>query len=192
MRNNPISGVILAGGQARRMQGKDKGLQLLRGMPLWQHVAQRLSPQVSQVAINANRNTEEYRQSGLQVISDTLPDYPGPLAGMLAAMQKMKSEWYLFCPCDTPRIPPDLAERLWQGRQDACAVWVHDGERDHPTLALLHCSLEKPLYDYLVKGERRVMQFLRERGGHSVSFPHEAACFINVNTTDDLAYWQDK
>ncbi|WP_029697539.1 molybdenum cofactor guanylyltransferase MobA [Franconibacter helveticus 513] len=192
MRGNEITAVILAGGQARRMHGQDKGLQLLKGKPLWQHVAQRLSQQVDKIAISANRNMGAYKQSGLQVISDTLPDYPGPLAGMLAAMQSLKSEWFLFCPCDTPFIPSDLVAVLWQGRQNAKAVWAHDGERDHPTLALLHHSLEKPLHDYLERGERRVMLFLREAGGHSLSFQHESACFINVNTTDDLAYWQER
>lgn len=192
MKNDEITGVILAGGQARRMQGQDKGLQLLQGIPLWQHVATRLTPQVSRVIVSANRNVEEYERSGLRVITDTLPDYPGPLAGMLAAMQNIESEWFLFCPCDTPHIPADLALKLWQSRQDAYAVWAHDGERDHPTVALLHRSLKTPLCDYLKRGERRVMQFLREEGGHSVSFSHQAKSFINVNTTDDLAYWQER
>lgn len=102
-----ITGVVLAGGKARRMGGVDKGLLELNGKPLWQHVADALMTQLSHVVVNANRHQEIYQASGLKVIEDSLADYPGPLAGMLSVMQQETGEWFLFCPCDTPYIPPD-------------------------------------------------------------------------------------
>ena len=190
--SSAVIGVVLAGGKASRMAGKDKGLLVLNGKPLWQHVAERLTPQVESVAISANRNLDIYRLSGLPVIEDTLGDFPGPLAGMLAALQQCEAEWFLFCPCDTPYIPDDLLSRLLAGGGQAPAVWVHDGERDHPVIALLHRSLSSRLEAWLSQGERRVMMFMREAGGQAVDFSDRRAAFANVNTPDDLARWQEK
>lgn len=187
---NTITAVILAGGQGRRMNGVDKGLVELHGMPIFTYVLNTLKNQVSHLAICANRNICDYERYHVPVISDTLPDYPGPLAGMLAAMEKIDSEWFLFCPCDTPNIPDDLLARLWQARSnsDAKAYWVYDGQRDHPTLALLHHSLGIALRDYLTQGERRVLRFMKEMGGQAVSFPcpHH---FANINTQEELNHY---
>ena len=186
-----ITGVVLAGGKARRMGG-DKGLLELNGKPLWQHVADALMTQLSHVVVNANRHQEIYQASGLKVIEDSLADYPGPLAGMLSVMQQEAGEWFLFCPCDTPYIPPDLAARLNHQRKDAPVVWVHDGERDHPTIALVNRAIEPLLLEYLQAGERRVMAFMRLAGGHAVDFSDHKDAFVNVNTPEELARWQEK
>lgn len=188
-----VTGVVLAGGKASRMGGKDKGLQELNGKPLWQHVAERLTPQVTRLIISANRNLDIYRASGVPVLTDTLDDFPGPLAGMLSVMQQSDGEWFLFCPCDTPRIPTDLMARLQKNRQhNALAVWVNDGERDHPAIALVHRSVLPFLTDYLASGERRVMIFMRQVGGHAVDFSNVKSAFANVNTPDDLTHWQER
>ncbi|SQA98543.1 molybdopterin-guanine dinucleotide biosynthesis protein MobA [Cedecea neteri] len=185
-----VTGVVLAGGRGSRMGGNDKGLAPLNGQPLFQHVLMVLKPQVGDVVISANRNLEIYRKSGAQVIQDAIADYQGPLAGMLAVMEQTESEWLLFCPCDTPNIPADLACKLWQARGNALAIWANDGQRDHPGVAMLHHSLCLPLREYLLAGERRVMQFLLSVGGHSVSFDGQATCFTNINTLDELSRWQ--
>ncbi len=187
-----IIGVVLAGGRATRMGGKDKGLQLLNNKPLWRHVADRLAGQVSALAISANRHIDIYRQSGYPVYQDNLADYPGPLAGMLSVMQQSQAEWFLFCSCDTPFIPSCLVERLVQQCGDAPVVWAHDGERDHPTIALINRSLVPDLQDYLAAGERRVMLFMRQSGGHPVDFSDLKSAFVNVNTTEDLQTMQEK
>jgi len=187
-----ITGVVLAGGRATRMGGKDKGLQVLNGKPLWQHVAETLEPQVTSLAISANRNIDIYQRSGLPVYEDTLADYPGPLAGMLSVMQQSSAEWFLFCSCDTPFIPACLVERLVKHRKQSPVVWVHDGERDHPTIALMNKGLIPQLETYLAAGERRVMVFMRQAGGHSVDFSDRKSSFINVNTTEDLEMMQVK
>lgn len=181
-----ITGVVLAGGRASRMGGEDKGLLLLNGTPLWLHVANRLAQQVDRIVLSANRNLDRYRTSGLAVIEDTLDNFPGPLAGMLAVMQQTAADWFLFCPCDTPCIPTDLAARLASERKDAPVVWVTDGERDHPTIALVHRQVIPQLAAYLASGERRVMVFMRQMGGHAVDFSHCRQAFININTPDDL------
>jgi len=186
-----ITGVVLAGGKATRMGGKDKGLLELNGQPLWQHVADKLAGQVDTVVISANRNLAVYETSGYPVIQDSLPDFPGPLAGMLAVMQQVNSAWFLFCPCDTPTIPEDLATRLRAGLNDAPAVWVFDGERDHPAIAMMHRQLVPFLTDYLASGERRVMVALRQAGGKAVDCSDIQSAFINVNTPEDLARRQE-
>ena len=187
-----IIGVVLAGGRATRMGGKDKGLQLLNGKPLWQHVADTLASQVTAMAISANRHIDTYRQSGYAVYQDSLENYPGPLAGMLSVMQQSQGEWFIFCPCDTPFIPSCLVERLFLLRGTAPVVWVHDGERDHPAIALMHRSLAPALQAYLAAGERRGMVFMRESGGHSVDFSDVKSAFVNVNTSEDLQMMQEK
>ncbi|CAH3747260.1 Molybdenum cofactor guanylyltransferase, partial [Enterobacter cloacae] len=187
-----IIGVVLAGGRATRMGGKDKGLQLLNGKPLWQHVADTLAGQVTAMAISANRHIDTYRQSGYAVYQDSLENYPGPLAGMLSVMQQSHGEWFIFCPCDTPFIPSCLVERLFLLRGTAPVVWVHDGERDHPAIALMHRSLAPALQAYLAARERRVMVFMRESGGHSVDFSDVKSAFVNVNTSEDLQMMQEK
>lgn len=185
-----VTGVVLAGGRATRMGGQDKGLINFNGQPLFEHVISKLAPQVNNVVISANRNIEKYQSVGLSVLSDTLADFPGPLAGMLSIMQHLSEEWFLFCPCDTPNIPGDLAYKLWEQKGDSIAVWVNDGERDHPTIALMHRRLATDLEQYLASGERRVMVFLRQIGGKAVVFPNQMQNFANVNTPEDLAQWE--
>ncbi|HBC5385174.1 TPA: molybdenum cofactor guanylyltransferase MobA [Citrobacter koseri] len=187
-----ITGVVLAGGKARRMGGADKGLLELDGKPLWKHVADTLASQLETVVINANRHQDIYQQSGLKVIPDSLADFPGPLAGMLSVLQQEKGDWFLFCPCDTPYIPRNLVARLKAQRNNAPVVWVHDGERDHPTIALVNRSVAPFLQEYLRSGERRVMVFMRQAGGHAVDFSDFKQAFVNVNTPEELARWQEK
>ena len=185
-----ITGVVLAGGRATRMGGIDKGLQQLNGKALWRHVADSLEPQVTNLVISANRNLDSWQGSGYPIITDSLNDFPGPLAGMLSVMQQIESEWFLFCPCDTPFIPSFLAERLIQQKKSSPAVWVHDGERDHPAIALVNQEVIAELEIYLAGGERRVMVFMRKIGGHSVDFSDVKSAFINVNTLNDLQSMQ--
>ncbi|ELY3087434.1 TPA: molybdenum cofactor guanylyltransferase MobA [Klebsiella aerogenes] len=191
MQSEAITGVVLAGGRATRMGGVDKGLQLLNGRPLWRHVADSLEPQVGRLVISANRNLEYWHTSGYAVYRDTQADFPGPLAGMLAVMQQVDSPWFVFCPCDTPFIPSFLVERLVQQKASAPVVWVHDGERDHPAVALVHRRIIPELGTYLAHGERRVMVFMRQVGGHPVNFSDVKSAFINVNTLDDLQQMQE-
>ncbi|MEN0615391.1 molybdenum cofactor guanylyltransferase MobA [Klebsiella indica] len=191
MQGEVITGVVLAGGRATRMGGIDKGLQLLNGKALWRHVADALEPQVTNLVVSANRNLDRWQKSGYPIITDSLNNFPGPLAGMLSVMQQVDNEWFLFCPCDTPFIPPFLAERLIQQKESSPAVWVHDGARDHPAIALVNREVIPELETYLAAGERRVMVFMRKITGHSVDFSDVKSAFINVNTLEDLQSMQE-
>ena len=186
-----VTGIILAGGRGSRMGGEDKGLLMLNGQPLYQHVLQRLQPQVATVCISANRNQTRYLQSGFPVITDSIPGYAGPLAGMLAALHSVKTSWALFVSCDTPFIPRHLAQQLWQHRGNASAVWVRNTDRDHPTMALIHQQAIQPLTAFLQRGDRKLMLFLNEIDAKAVIFNDDPQCFTNINTPDDLHHYQE-
>ncbi|MFJ3269160.1 molybdenum cofactor guanylyltransferase MobA [Serratia liquefaciens] len=184
-----ITGIILAGGRATRMGGEDKGLVPVAGIPLYQYVLARLRPQVGPIAINANRNQARYRESGLPIIGDLIPDFSGPLAGMLAGLKYATTEWVAFVPCDVPDFPATLIEKLWQQKGSAIAAYASDGERAHPTLALLHTSLATPLEDYLARGERKLMLFLDAARAQQVEFKGQQSAFHNLNTLEDCQRW---
>ncbi|AHF02865.1 molybdopterin-guanine dinucleotide biosynthesis protein A [Marichromatium purpuratum 984] len=178
--HDAITGVILAGGRARRMDGMDKGLVAVAGRPLIEWVLAALRPQVDNILISANRNLARYSDYGYPVIRDPLPDYPGPLAGILGALRAAPTGWILTLPCDDPTPPRDLLARLRaalneQGGVIACA---HDGERPQPLHALLPTALAPDLADYLADGERRLWTWLtRYRLAHA---------FYNASTWPDL------
>ena len=183
-----ISAVILAGGKARRMHGADKGLQLLQNKPLISHVIERLQPQVIDISINANRHHAEYAQWGFPVFSDELPDFQGPLSGMLTALEKAKTDFVLFVPCDSPYFPQNLLEKLQSAVKNdrTLMAYAKDKEREHPTFCLMSVLLKDKLRDYLASGERRLLQFMRENGGIAVRFTENEGRFVNFNTLADL------
>jgi len=111
-----ICGLVLAGGQGRRMGGVDKGLQPLRGRPLMQHVIDRLRPQVDSVLINANQNLERYAEFGCPVVPDRVGGFAGPLAGLDAGLHATDAPMIVTVPCDSPFLPHDLVARLATAR----------------------------------------------------------------------------
>ena len=192
-----ITGLVLAGGRGQRMGGADKGLQRLHGEPLAAHVLARLAPQVGALAISANRNREVYATLGApwqaSVIADSLPDYPGPLAGLLAGLRAARTEWLLSAPCDSPWLPADLAVRLADAaRERGVAIATATttsaaGEVSlHPVFALLHTSLADDLAAFLDAGERKVRAWYARHTAAEVNFADERA-FYNVNSLQDLA-----
>ena len=183
-----ISAVILAGGKARRMGGQDKGLQILGKQSLIEHVINRLQPQIHQISINANRNQTEYAKFGFPVFSDELPDFQGPLSGMLTALEKTNSDFILFTPCDTPFFPTNLLDKLKSTvKNDRTLIaYACDEEREHPVFCLMSVQLKEKLQHYLASGERRLLQFMKENGGVAVKFTKEEGNFENFNTLDDL------
>ena len=183
-----ISAVILAGGKARRMGGQDKGLQILGKKSLIEHIIHRLQPQIHDISINANRNQTEYAKFSFPVFSDELPDFQGPLSGMLTALEKTKSDFILFTPCDTPFFPTNLLDKLQSAvKNDRTLIaYACDEEREHPVFCLMSIQLKEKLRHYLASGERRLLQFMNENGGISVKFTKEEGNFENFNTLDDL------
>ncbi|MDX7986244.1 molybdenum cofactor guanylyltransferase MobA [Xenorhabdus sp. 12] len=189
MTHPKISGAILAGGLSTRMGGNDKGLLQFDGSPLYQHIATRLQPQVHELLINANLNLGIYQQSGYPIIPDIITDFSGPLAGMLSVLKKAIHEWVVFVPCDVPDFPEDLVEKLWSYKQHARAAYVHDCERAHPTLTLMHRSLIPRLESYLALGDRKLMFFMQMIKAKAVYFPDTNA-FTNLNTPEECHDWE--
>ena len=184
-----ITGVILAGGQGRRMGGADKGLQELGGRPMAAHVLERLAPQVDAVLISANRNLERYAELGCPVLPDTLHGYAGPLAGLQAALAQATTPLLVTAPCDSPFLPADLVARLHDGlvaQQAELAVACADG-RAHRAFCLLRRELLPGLDAFLAAGERRVGLWHASLKVAEVDFSDEAGAFGNINTTEDLA-----
>lgn len=181
-----VAAVILAGGQGRRMGGADKGLIDYRGRPLIEWALAALTPQVDEVVISANRNTESYAGYARRVLPDTLPGYPGPLAGVLAALQAVNAEWLLVVPCDTPHLPADLASRLLAAvRTEQLPLAVAaDPFRVHHSCFLVRTDQRDDLAAYLARGERAVRHW--QAGLASTAVRFDPAGFVNVNQPRDL------
>ena len=176
-----IAAVILAGGRGMRMGGVDKGWVPYRGRPLVEWVLDALAPQVEEIVISANRTLDRYAATGFRVLPDTLPDFPGPLAGVLAAMRAVSTPWLLVVPCDTPCLPDDLAARLLAGARDAdhpLAV-AADEARTHYTCFVVRTELAEDLENYLARGERAVHRWQAAFDPVVVHFA--AGRLINVN-----------
>lgn len=186
-----ITGLVLAGGRGSRMGGVDKGLQTLDGQPLVWHALQRLAPQVGALAVNANRNLAAYGAFGAPVWPDALTDYPGPLAGMLAGLEHCTTPWLVTVPCDTPRFPADLVQRLADAAaaaqaEVAVAATVEDGKvQPQPVFCLLHRDLRETLARFLASGQRKIDRFTGAQRHVLVDFD-DAAAFANANTADEL------
>ena len=193
MRGEAITGVVLAGGLGRRMDGNDKGLQLLRGKPLAQWVAERLAPQVDELLISANRNPERYTAFGHRVVADAIPDFAGPLAGLHAALSAAAHPLVATAPCDSPFLPEDLVSRLYAGltAADADLALVRAGERVHPVFCLCRRELLPGLTAYLASGERRFMGWIAAVNAVEVDFSDRAEAFENLNTLADLTRFGD-
>lgn len=191
---NQISAVILAGGLARRMQGAEKGLQLLAGKPLISTILDRLSPQIDTIWLNVNREIERYQQlyPQLPFYRDNLTDFQGPLSGMLSGFEHIDSKYLLFVPCDTPFFPSNLLKKLYTALtiNQAQIAYAHDGERAHPTFALVHRSVAEPLRAYLASGERRLLYFFQTQKSVAVDFLDQSQAFQNFNTLEDLAQFK--
>ena len=185
-------GVILAGGLGRRMGGVDKGLQIFNHRPLVAWVLERLRPQVGEVFINANQNHDAYRALGCRLISDEVPDFAGPLAGLHAALAASMAPLVLTVPCDSPFLPPDLATRLLAALQleDADVAVAHAGGQLQPVFCLCRRDVLPSLTDYLAAGERKFERWLQQQQTAVVVFD-DATAFSNINTPEDLARYAD-
>jgi len=183
-----ITGLIIAGGLARRMEGRHKGLQLYRGQPLLAHVAARLAPQVGSMLLNVNHDAAAYRDFNLPLVADLSADYAGPLAGLLAGLKACQTPWLACVPCDAPHLPEHLVASLatavlQQSADSAHAVAVG---RAQPLFLLCRRQLAASLADYLARGGRKFETWLAEVRALPVDFA-DAAAFDNINTLAELA-----
>jgi molybdopterin-guanine dinucleotide biosynthesis protein A len=195
-----ITGLILAGGRGSRMGGVDKGLQNFNGIPLALHTLMRLGPQVESVMVNANRNLSAYESFGASVWPDASADFAGPLSGFLVGLERAETPYMLTVPCDTPRLPLDLAERLAEAliREDADIAMAAAPETDdqgqtqirtQPVFCLLKIELSESLVKFTHAGGRKIDAWTAQHKTVIVPFDgpgDDPLAFANVNTLTEL------
>ena len=170
------------------MQGQDKGLILWQEKALIEHILDSLPKDIDEIIINANRNENLYKKYGHKVIKDNLKDFQGPLAGILSSMKHCKHNYLLCVPCDSPRPPEELTERLitcLQSHSSLCAM-SYDGKREQPLFSLISCDAKPLLENYLIQGKRKVLDFFHLINASVCDFSDQANRFKNFNTQDDL------
>jgi molybdopterin-guanine dinucleotide biosynthesis protein A len=190
-----ITGLLLAGGRGTRMGGVDKGLQTYQGLPMALYTLMRLQPQVGPVMINANRNIGAYEAMGAPVVPDPVPGYAGPLAGMLAGLERCETPWLVTVPCDTPNFPVDLVERLARAATDGGADIAMAATREpgpdpggvqvQPVFCLMRSSLLESLIAFVEGGGRKIDRWTAQHGCVTAVFD-DASAFFNANTLQEL------
>jgi len=195
--NQKPLGLVLAGGLARRMGGGDKARIRIGGATILERVLARLSPQCARVIVNANGDPARFADTGLPVVPDSVADYAGPLAGVLAgldwaAAQAPDIDWVASVPADCPFVPRDLVSRLHAARVagDTPLACARSGEWRHPVVGLWPVSLRADLRRALVdEGLRKIETWTARHGVSLADWPVEPVDpFLNVNTPEDVAH----
>ncbi|QQO20250.1 molybdenum cofactor guanylyltransferase MobA [Bradyrhizobium diazoefficiens] len=192
----PTLGVLLAGGLARRMGGGDKPMRTIGGRTILERVIARLTPQCSGLILNANGDPARFAAFGLQVVPDDLPGFPGPLAGILAALdwtatKRPDVEWVLSAAGDCPFLPRDLVARLHEARarENAELAVAASGDQSHPVVGLWRVALRDELRHALVVEDlRKIDRWTARYPLATVTWPVEPLDpFFNANTVEDIA-----
>ncbi len=186
MGKSKITGVILAGGLARRMGGIDKGLVELAGTPMCKLVIDLLGPQVNEVLLNANRNRKTYENFCVPVIEDQIEGYLGPLAGLASAMNFTKTPWIITAPCDGPFLNQDYVARMSTLVTKGIDIVVaSDAKRLQPTFMLVNTKLKRDLNKFLESGGRKIDLWFVKHGYAVADFSDSPDCFLNINSEAD-------
>jgi molybdenum cofactor guanylyltransferase len=196
MSRPPTLGMVLAGGLARRMGGGDKARIRIGGKTILERVLARLTPQCMRVILNANGDPARFADTGLPVVPDSVPDFAGPLAGILAgldwaAANEPDTEWIASVPGDCPFLPKNLVARLYEARTAAGVplACARSGEWRHPVVALWPVTLRDDLRHALVDEDLHKIEIWTARHGIAIAnWPTEPIDpFFNVNTPEDAA-----
>ncbi|MDF0493025.1 molybdenum cofactor guanylyltransferase MobA [Bradyrhizobium yuanmingense] len=191
----PTLGVLLAGGLARRMGGGDKPMRTIGGRTILERVIARLAPQCSGLILNANGDPARFAAFSLQVVADDVPGFPGPLAGILAALDwaaanRPQIEWVLSAAGDCPFLPRDLVARLHEARarENAQLAVAASGEQSHPVIGLWRVALREELRHALVDEDlRKIDRWTARYPLATVTWPNEPLDpFFNANTVEDI------
>lgn len=185
-----ITGVILAGGRARRMGGEDKGLLMLNDKPMIEYIITAIEPQTGKLLINANRNHERYAEYQHEIVADRRRGYCGPLAGIASALKIIDTDYLLTVPCDSPFVAKDLVRRLGAALEDAAAdiSVAHNGVRIQPVFCLLKKKLQQSLNDCLASGERKIDRWFDRHNCVIADLSDIPATLDNVNTPEDIEH----
>ncbi len=186
-----ITAVILAGGRSLRMHGSNKGLVILAGQPMIQHVLQRLQPQIQNIVISANDELDQYAQFNCPIIADEIPGFAGPLAGIYSVMSRMATDWLLTVPCDTPNIPADYVARMQRAGYENHLCVAHDGIRQQSGFCLIHKSLLTELQAAIRNKQLAVHRFLAAHAVTEVDFSDASEYFVNINTLEQLEQYEN-
>ncbi|MCW9053702.1 MAG: molybdenum cofactor guanylyltransferase MobA [Motiliproteus sp.] len=184
----PISVLILAGGRGSRMGGRDKGLVELNNQPFVEHALKIVRPFSDDIIISCNRNQAQYRNFSDTLVTDKNDDFPGPLAGIQAGLQHAKHAAMLVLPCDTPMIPTDLPQQLYQSfrnNPDAISL-VNDGERLQPLHAIIPTQYRQSLNQFLEGDRRGVIRWYKQHPVKEVVYQGQAEFFTNINRLEEL------
>ncbi|MEJ2173727.1 MAG: molybdenum cofactor guanylyltransferase MobA [bacterium] len=187
-----VTGIVLAGGQGRRMGGVDKGLQPLEGRPMVAWAIERLAPQVEAIVVNSNQNLDAYRAFIYPVVSDAVGGFAGPLAGLHAGLQATRTALAVTVPCDSPFLPTDLVARLRSALEagDAEIAVAKTGDQPHPVFSLVQRKILPHLEAFLHSGGRKIDAWYASLKVVEVSFDDQAEAFSNINTREDLARFE--
>ncbi len=192
----PTLGLILAGGLARRMGGGDKLRIRIGGVSILERVLERLSPQCRRIVINANGDPARFADTGLTLVADSVPDFAGPLAGILAGLDWTAAnapdcEWLVSVPGDCPFLPRDLVARLHETRIAAGAplACAGSGEWRHPVIGVWPIALRENLRRAVIGEGLRKIELWTGRHGCAVADWADPPVdpFFNVNTPEDAA-----
>lgn len=183
-----ISGLILAGGQGKRFNGQDKGLLPFKGTTLVEYAIKRLTPDVNEIIISANRNPDFYSKLQQRCVKDIIPDYSGPLAGIHAALSIIETEWLISIACDTPCFPNDYVKGLTNKQQQTNArlVLAQSHGQLQNVFMLVHKSLFTSLDTFLKSGERKAQIWIKQNNPAIAEFNKNDTAFYNINTAEDL------
>ncbi|MDM3871887.1 molybdenum cofactor guanylyltransferase MobA [Porticoccus sp. W117] len=181
-----LTGVILAGGQGRRMGGCDKGLLTVNGKPLVRYAADNLRPHVSTILVNANSGHEDYQKLGFAVVDDGEYAHRGPLAGILAGVRAATTPYIAISACDQLALPAEVYPQLLDAAQnnDNGLAVARDSERLHPTCAVVATGAAPSLESHLQQNQLRVGLWFQQQGATEVCFA--GVDFHNINTPEDI------
>lgn len=188
-KSRAITGIILAGGEGRRMGGQDKGWLQLQGLPMIRRAIERLQPQVEQIVISANRNLDAYAKLDARIYSDDTP-YQGPLGGIAACLEHIDTDYGLIVPTDAPLIPINLVESL-SAHIPAKLILCRDEKRLQPLFGLYHRSLAASIRAFLAGGDRKLMLWCEQQDPEVVTIGDNSA-FTNLNTPSELSEFEKK
>ena len=192
--NAEITGVILAGGQGRRMGTVDKGLRELRGKAMAAWVIERFAPQVDEVLINANQNLDVYAQFGYRVIPDEIGGFAGPLAGLQRGLNEASHPLVATSPCDTPFLPVDLVARLHAALEAGAAqlAVARTGDQPHPVFCVCRRDVLPHLTAFLQQGGRKIDAWYATLKVVEVAFDDQPDAFSNINTPSELSAFENQ
>ena len=187
-----ITGVILAGGNAKRMGGIDKGLVDVLGRELISYTYDCIRHQVSNLMINANRNINEYKKYNVEIIPDQTTERLGPLAGIQSGLVNCKTEYLLSVPCDVPNLPKNLCEILYKdlikNNSDCVMPYTINNnktKRTHPVILLLKSKFADSLNEFIKNGGRKIDSWTKTLNTSEVFFYDENS-FLNINKLEDI------